>query len=484
MKSAFAVIFLIVTFYSTSNSYAQKILYSEYDKFDFKDGEYSVVGMTGGLLYNYRTFGNEYFLDSYDDSMNKIATVILDFFPRRIYQVRFISYPEKIIVLYQASESNKIVQYAAVLDEKGRLKSKPIELGSVKTGIFGATKTYFSSSVSENKKMILVYSADDKSDQVTIDAKWLNDSLKVIKKSHAVFTAANSVEHGEVNVANDGTVYAAAYSPQGADNYADQYWILKLPVGATKFEPLELKLGGKFATSGYMKIDQLNNKIYFGGFYSDHKSGNYDGIIYACYDMTINSFQNTKMIPLDKESIFATGAKHSNHPFDNYEVRQIIVKKDGGFVLIAEVHYVTVRNTFSPRLGYYSYYSPYTTSTIKEYHYNDLMALSYDKDGQRTWSTFIPKEQYSQEDGGMFSSYTLLNSGGTLAFLYNDFDRNHSRIQMATVSSEGKTTVRAFEPDGNDNPDWIPKAGKQVGSRTVIIPCLRKRQVCFAKVEF
>ncbi|MCW3123628.1 MAG: hypothetical protein JWQ38_3120, partial [Flavipsychrobacter sp.] len=117
---------------------AQEVIYSQYDKYDFRTGDYGVVGMVGGRLYNYRNSSDGAMLDAYDDSMNKIATVLLDFFPEKIYQTRFISYSDKIIILYQSLEGSKVVQYAALLDEKGRLKNKPLELGEVKMGFLGA----------------------------------------------------------------------------------------------------------------------------------------------------------------------------------------------------------------------------------------------------------------------------------------------------------------------------------------------------------
>ncbi len=112
------------------------------------------------------------------------------------------------------------------------------------------------------------------------------------------------------------------------------------------------------------------------------------------------------------------------------------------------------------------------------------MALSYNKEGERQWSAFIPKMQYSQEDGGVFSSYALLNTGGSLAFLFNDFNSRESRIQLATLDPTGKTDTHTFAPEGKDNPDWIPKSGKQVAARVLIVPCFHKKQICFAKVVF
>lgn len=475
---------LLLVLYIATPTFAQDVIYSQYDKYDFRTGDYAVVGMTGGLLYNYRSTADGQMLDAYDDSMNKIATVLLDFFPRKIYQTRFITYPEKIIILYQSLEGNKVVQYAALLDDRGRLKGKPLELGEAKTGILGATKTYFSSAISENKKAILIYRANDKSSEIEFEGKWLDDNLTITKRSRATFKTDNAVEHGEVNIANDGNIYMAAYTPTGARDYADQYWIMTMTPGANKFEARELPLESKFAASGYMKIDNINNRIYFGGFFSNKKNGTNNGIIYASYDIPSGTFTNRKFIPFDAGMINAEPGKHKSPSFDNYEVKQLIVKNDGGFVLISEVHFVTTRSNYMPGMGYYSYYNPYNTSLIHEYHFNDIMALSYNKDGQRDWVTYVPKEQYSQEDGGAFSSYALLNSGGTLAFLYNDFNSARSRIQLATIEADGKLDIHSFTADGNDAPDWLPRSGKQVASRILIVPCFHKKQICFAKVVF
>ncbi len=462
----------------------QDVVYSEYEKFDYREDEYTVVGMVGGLMYTYTNQGGNAMLNAFDDSMNKVAKVLLDFFPAKVYEARFIAYPDKIIAVYQGLESNKVVQYAALLDEKGRLKGKPVVLGNVKTGLFGATRTYFKTAISENKKAILVYSAEDKGEEVEFEGKWLDDQATIVKRSKAVFKTDNRVEHGEVQVGNDGTAYMAAYTTVGTQNYADQYWMLVLPQGGNKFEPKELALDNLYATGGYMKVDNVNGKVYFGGFYSVRKSGSFGGAIYAVYEMGGSGQLQVKLLPFDEKLMSEAGSRRRGHTFDNYQVRQLIVKNDGGFVLISEEEYMLTLNNYTPGFGFYSAYSPYMTNTVREYHYDDILSLSYDAKGDLQWHAFIRKNQYSQEDGGVFSSYALLNTGGTLAFLFNDYNARRSTIQMATLTSDGKTEVRGFAAEGNDYPDWLPKSAKQVSARIMVVPCFHKKQICFARVEF
>jgi hypothetical protein len=85
----------------------------------------------------------------------------------------------------------------------------------------------------------------------------------------------------------------------------------------------------------------------------------------------------------------------------------------------------------------------------------------------------------------MFSSFAMVNTGGALGFLFNDFNSSRSRVQLASVEDDGKILMQALTTNqGNDDADWMPRQAKQVSAREIIIPCLRKRQICFAKVVF
>ena len=463
---------------------AQEVLYSPYENFDFRSGDFSVIGKVGGKTYVYRSSSEGFFLDAFDDKMERQATVLLDFFPKKIYETRFIAYPDQIVVLYQSVQSNVVIQHAAVLDAAGRLKQNPIKLDEAKAGFFGPNKNYFSSAVSEDKKQILVYSANIKGSTLVFNGKFLNDQLAMLGNSTASYVADNDLDNGEGILTNDGTFFLPVYTPIGGKGYADQLWLLSLRNGERKFSPSELPLNQKFAAGTYMKLDNSRNRIYIAGFYSEKKAGNYEGILYAYYDIVSGSFESRKSIAFDQQLRNTADSRSARKAFNDFNVRNLIVKNDGGFVLVAEDYFVTTRNSYAPGYGYYSMYYPSMSSSVREYHYGDILALSYNSGGVREWQTFVRKNQYSQEDGGLFSSFAFMNTGGTLGFLFNDYNTNRSKIQLASVDGSGKLNMRSLAAGTADDPDWLPRSGKQIAAREVVIPCLRKRQICFAKIVF
>ena len=36
----------------------------------------------------------------------------------------------------------------------------------------------------------------------------------------------------------------------------------------------------------------------------------------------------------------------------------------------------------------------------------------------------------------------------------------------------------------NTDPDWLPRLGRQTAQRELIVPCLRRGELCFARVTF
>ncbi|MBS1615770.1 MAG: hypothetical protein JST06_06580 [Bacteroidetes bacterium] len=480
MKYLFSFLLLCLTLQGS----AQDIRYSEYQDIDRRDPDYSVVGMVGGMLFTYRTNQGEHYLDIWDDSMTLQATVVLDFFPKKLYDAQFIAYPDKIIALFQGSDGGHVLQQAALLDARGRLQGRVLNIDQAKAGFFGSRNEYFSISVSENKRRLMVYDAVLKGASVNLRTTLLDDSLHILKRAESSYRGENNLSLMPAMLNNEGDFYLPIATALGSKDYADGIWLLKRPADGSKLVAKEIPLGRKFAAGLYLKADNLNRCIYAGGFYSQKKAGNFDGVLLAQYNMDSGSIVSARQLPFDEQiRLNATGRK-SQRAFNDFLTRQLIIRNDGGFVLIAEDYYMSVRSGLSPYGYYSSFYYPFmTTQNIREYHYGDIMALCYDGLGHPLWHAFIRKDQYSQEDAGVFSSYAFINTGGSLGFLYNDFDNRSSHITLSTIEAGGKTNAQQLNMMATQ-PDWQPRAGKQVSGRDLVVPCLKGRRLCFAKIVF
>lgn len=476
---------LLFAFGAIANSDAQKVLYSDYAPYDIRTSNIVIVGKVNGVLYTFRSYGKDFFLDAYNDGMEKTATVILDFFPERIYKVKFIPFEQKILVLYQAQEGTHIIQYVAMLDDKGILQKNPLKVDEKKTGFFGTVdKEFFTSAVSENREHILVYSAMEHNKTINFTGYWLDANLmKVTKKIKQTYKADDVITSAAGLMSNTGIFYLPIYTIIGNRNFSDEYALLAIKKEEAAFRKINLSIGDKFLEYPFQKIDNINHKIHFASFYSAKRNGNNEGVVAANFDMDSARFANTRFMPFDAQLREETGARRQDRALNDFKINQLLVKNDGGFVVAAEETYITTHSSYMPGMSFYSfYYTPIVSQSIREYHYNDVLAMSYNNMGEKEWHTFLRKDQYSQEDGGMFSSYSLLNTGGGLGFLFNDFNSARSRIQLSSIDAEGKVNTSFMDAGNPDDPDWLPRLGKQVDNREIVVPCLRKKQICFAKI--
>lgn len=475
------VLYLLTTYRAS----AQEVLYSTYEDFDLRSGDFSIIGKVANRLYTYRASAQGFFLDAWDDSMNREATIVLDFFPNKIYETRFIASNNQIIALYQSIEGTKITQFAALLDERGRLVKGPMTLATARTGILGADRDYFSSIISENKKWILIHGFNDRKSDINGTVIWLNDSLRITDRATARFDADGATVYGEGLLGNDGTLYLPVYNASNSNAFGDQAWLLTLPRSSRKFQATPLPIQDAYVNGLTAKHDFANNRLYILGFQAERRNGSTEGLYFARYDLASNTWINNGLVPFDESMRISTGFKKLKQAFNDFTIRQVVVRKDGGFVLLAENYYVTSRNNSMGWGGYYSFYNgPFMTQTVREYHYNDVLALSCNETGSRDWFSFVRKEQYSQEDGGVFSSYAMLNTGGAFGIIFNDFSANRSRIGLATINATGDVDMRYLAQGDRNAPDWLPRSGKQIGLRDLVVPCMRRRQLCFARVIF
>ena len=135
---------------------------------------------------------------------------------------------------------------------------------------------------------------------------------------------------------------------------------------------------------------------------------------------------------------------------------------------------------------YYNYYRPlssYNSNQSIRYYFSNIIILSLDKEGKLEWNRVIHKDQYD-DDNENFLSFATMNSGGEIHFLFNDDKNRNQIIADHSISPSGVINRNPTLKSQEKGYQFMTSLGKQVGASQLLIPCLYRGYICFAKVNF
>ncbi len=330
---------------------AQTLRYSSERKFDYNKYSQNIIGWMGDRLFVFQTNSDGATLNAYNDSMQLKAIVNLDFIQDKVYGAQFYAYPDRMIALYQENDYGKISQFATVLNTKGMIIKRPLSVGSEKSGLFSSKTTFFEYAVSPDRSKIMIIAPSVKGKTAKLICTMIDTSLKVLNKKTLTFKADDDVVVNNFVLGNDGSFYALAFTPIGKKGFAEQAWILSAAREERKFNSLEIDKNDNctlFLNGVKMKLDPVNGKLLLGGFFSLKKNGNTDGTLVGSYmaDSSSISPEYTVAKNFDNKARDAMGVKNKDQAFDDYKVRDILVKNDGSVILISENQIVTYFNDY------------------------------------------------------------------------------------------------------------------------------------------
>ena len=187
--------------------------------------------------------------------------------------------------------------------------------------------------------------------------------------------------------------------------------------------------------------------------------------------------------------------------FNDFFIKHLIMRKDGGFIILAESEYTSSRGNMNSRWDYmnaYPYWSPgsyylnspygypwsrYGTVNITRYLADNIIVLSFDANNKMEWSNVIGKSQYD-DNNDSFIGFGLMNMGNALHFLFNDQEKRQTILSDRNITPDGQINRMPTFKDLDKGYDFMPKELKQVGAKTIVVPCMYRSYLCFAKIEF
>ena len=495
--------FILIGLVNSGN--AQRIFISEPDKEDSRRMDFEIIGKMGNHYLIYKNIRNESFICLYDNEMKLVKRVKHEYLPDdRMINVDFITYPDFIYAIYQYQRRN-IVHCAVVkLDGMGQKISDPVELDTTSLGGSGNNKIY-TTLTSEDKKKIIIFKINSKNkERFLLTTKLYNADLELQKKSINAIPMDDRNEYlGEFAMDNEGNLVFTRFYRNSNESISKVSMVIKRAM-EENLTYYDIKLEKTFLDELRIKADNTNQRYLLSAFYYTQKRGNIEGLYFL--SMSRASWQPVleKSFSLDEDlRQEAKGQSNLKMAFNDYFIRNIYIKKNGGFALDAEAYYTTSRSSswnrwdymygspFSYPLDYY-YYSPYSASSLwrrggsnfpVRYHADNVAIFSFDSKGDLEWSNVIKKEQFDDESDDRIS-YNVINTGGQLHFLFNMQEKRNLLMNDFSLAPDGQVTHYPTLKGLDKGHEFLPKYGKQISAKQFIVPCFYRNYICFAKVEF
>jgi hypothetical protein len=291
---------------------------------------------------------------------------------------------------------------------------------------------------------------------------------------------------------------------RGKANY--KYVILSYTKKGELFKEYIVAMEGLFLTDMQIAITD-DEDIVCAGFYSDRGTFSIKGTYFFRVDGETKNivskslkefdlnFLTMEMTEKEAEKTKKKMEKGKDTELYEYDLDNLILRSDGGAVLVGEQYFVRVvtHTTTNANGGT-------TTTTTYHYHYNDIIVININPQGNIEWAVKVPKTQHTVNDGGFFSSYALAVVKDKLYLVFNDNPKNllelkqgqnynfrphrESVVVLVTVDKNGNTFKMKLFSSAETETVTRPKVCEQISDNEMVIFGQKKTTQRFARINF
>jgi hypothetical protein len=232
--------------------------------------------------------------------------------------------------------------------------------------------------------------------------------------------------------------------------------------------------------------DNQHQKLVAVGLYSTKTLNRVQGIFSFSIPPQYQSGQTVdiKSLVFDDELMSTMTGKKINESkgLQDLEIRDIIHRRDGGFLVVVEQTRYIERRTSNPigritnRFG--------ANLLAMDYYHDNVFVMSFTPNGTQQWKTVFFKKQVSQDDEGRYSSYFLAKTTASLRFLFNDAIERSTIVSEYVLNGKGEGERHAImNTDGQDLYLRLRDA-LQISANEVIVPSDDRRRVKLVKIQY
>jgi len=285
--------------------------------------------------------------------------------------------------------------------------------------------------ISEDRHKVLVFRIDKESE---LYVSVYDLPTKKVMWEKAILFADGSLRRDfrKVLVSNRGDMFLVMDHDRNSQRNR-QFVVHQINAGDKVMRKRNVELNGLIAFDLEARYDNINHTLWMAGMYSEKSLGKLLGLYTSTLGMGVGD-TDTRIIPFDDDLLDEVNGNKSGKKkgVQDFIVRDMILRQDGGVLLLVEMSKEYSRRPSSPTRTV-----DYGGSGWIDHYYEDVVAFSIHPDGQKHWSTVLHKKQYSQDDDGMYSSFFIFKTPEKIRLLFNDEIRQNSTVSEYVIRGNG-----------------------------------------------
>ncbi len=428
------------------------------------DRAYELIGKMEGKFLLFRDKETSYEIQAFDKNMRLSWQKEIELDKKNPSVLGVTSRKDNFHLVYSFKHKGRTIVKAQRYDAAANL----IDSVTVKD----YTKRYFPVNaeviISEDKKTILLYHFDK---QTELEAVAFNlETMKVLWDEKFVFDDIGFLrDFKQLLVDNKGRMYLVL-EKENRKSQREKHRFELYTYGSnwTSIDKSTLPMDGKLTYDISFVFDNMNDNLVAAGLYSENSRGRTNGY----FTMTIpplNPENHSIHFEAFKEDFILdlTGKKSdSNKGFPDADIQEVVLRKDGGLLLVGERNKKFERRTGGGR----GFVGANNSRYLVDYYFDDIFVVSIHPEGELHWKTILRKRQYSQDDDAIFSSYFLVKTPRSLRFLFNDEIRYENTVSEYILKSSGEYDRNSVLSTDDQKIRLRFRDALQVSSNEIIIP--------------
>lgn len=445
------------------------------------DYTYEILGAPDGKVLLFRDRAFTYEVSSFDEQMRLRWERELDFEKRKIDLIGSAFQDSVFHIFYSYRDRDQRTLRVNRYDANAFLK----DTVTIAVDEQLATGARWRFARSENNNKVVLFGPAEKKEVrflcYDIPSKTVQWDLNV-----PFLDTLSGKDFKQLIVSDRGEMYLILENYSGGlmeARYHQEIWTYS--PGTTGLERLDVKIDDWVAQDTRFICDNVNGRLMGASLIGEKEEGRSKAILLMRVNGDEKAFSGHLIDAFDDQLLEELYGQEGKIPkgISDFEVRDLVLREDGGLVVILELIKEYTRKPAYPYSNIRND-NPLNIRRWVDFYHEDLLVMCYEPDGKRDWSAILRKRQYSQDDDGVYSSYYLFRTPSFLHLIYNDEIRNENTVSEYVLNGDGEFVRNSLLSTASQRLKLRFRDAIQTSANSFVVPSERSNRLMLVKFVY